>query len=87
MLDPVVVNPDDSNGEGVKIPDGYDTVTNCKSWLGFPEGFSDGFFWYHVYVLHRRRGVEIFKLNGKTYYRKDLLREQAEKDGLLKSGV
>jgi hypothetical protein len=59
-----------------KVPPGYDTYQNCKPLLNLPKGFRGGYFCIRLARLHSIKKADVFKVNGKTYYKKDLLLEQ-----------
>jgi hypothetical protein len=80
-----IVKLDDSTEEITQIPPNYDTYENLKPLLDLSEGFLGGYFCIRVSRLHRVRQVDIFKLNGKTYYDKDIFLEQAKKENILKT--
>jgi hypothetical protein len=80
-----IVKLDDSTEEVTQVPLNYDTYENLKPLLNnLPEGFLGGYFCIRVSRLHHIKKIDMFKLNGKTYYNKDILLEQAKKENILK---
>ena len=79
-----IVKLDDSTEEVKIIPKNYDTYENLKTFLNLPEGFLGGYFCIRVSRLHSIKNAEIFKQNGKTYYDKNILLEQAKSENILK---
>jgi hypothetical protein len=67
-----------------KVPKGYDTYQNCKPLLNLPDGFRGGYFCIRLAHRHSVNKAKVYKMNGKTYYRKDLLLKQAKIEGRLK---
>jgi hypothetical protein len=66
------------------VPDNYNTYANLKYMLDIPEDFGRSYFCLRVATMHKKKGVPVYKFNGKGYYRKDIFLEKVKSEGILK---